>query len=1140
MSVLGRDSEKWGGENMVVYGGRATRILKYTRTREQGSSALKQIDDEVTIGTEGEYAFPVHPSDPKLRYNGFPEDEQDSDSSRMNPTDSSLNQWDYQNMQHKLSPEEQPWRTSIQNSPSSVTPTVQSLESIASSIASYDALRPSPHYDYWAQGTPQRQRGNSLSQHSDSVCSTFSPTVSCCQTDPGAATGRDPVDASAMGSAERPMKALNQDPLGELYDWSFHQPSGQRTIANRNLHSTDGVPNDTITVNVSHQRGKSNCSFRQVKHTPSSGNSDVCDGYFSKALKDVLGSFRLSKREGEYNFSRYVSDMHGSVRDIRFLDESNQPRKHSGRIQLGCLRPRSSATNSDQPLSQHYQTPGSCNCSTVRALYDEADKMQYDRNGDTPAQNGDRVYGKERRSSSDSSSLHDKIPLGHDGLSSAHRIRRRSDQAERIQELLAEKLPSQSQNDAQFRPDSSEHDDTNVADRHLGREVENAIAEAHRVSSEKQFISRRSQELELIPSVELKPGVSPHSIDVGQELMSYPIAIWEGVLDHEHIQFPSELLEITSFCKRHQSVCADVQYQDADCEGWDTRRLSVARQPLKMFLSHLKRCSEGLGPVLTVADDVSVESLATTPCGTSFVANPFYVAGNHADELDCKSILTKMKRYKNRHKEHIDEFYQQIQRRKINPKQSSLSAPYITPEMAVYWVLDELPKPPVRYCVNVDLDNQQEWGQELKVMKKHLPSWVWCRDELDIMSHIRQPVPGMNQPQIYLKTPGAWTGCHEENLRFHSVNICHGPDPSEWMAITEEYAPRLRELVWEEFEIDIYRNEGCYLPPVEFCRKHGIPVLRGVQNAGDMICLNGGTLHWVRSFGVSVHASWNIGPWQESTLRSACVRRSINNGITPPLPSLIPMQTLCLDLSRAVVDSLQSLDNFPNSRLPANVHNAVVHLTNYNPTGLRDLVARLQFELASSIEKEACYFSAGMRSLRPCQKEPPGSDVFRCQNNKCNAEIFLYYSFCETCANCIESEENGTQSFVAPAPGRTDGPIEVHSQFCVPSLEALPSGNKRRMEHPDSTINPYSLDGKQIDAFLRRRLKQHKRRKLNENTRHICSPIMCVPCGLSHSSRVQGEHKLHFLKKEELEEICKSYCQLVALWDRFSSKFSSP
>ena len=50
---------------------------------------------------------------------------------------------------------------------------------------------------------------------------------------------------------------------------------------------------------------------------------------------------------------------------------------------------------------------------------------------------------------------------------------------------------------------------------------------------------------------------------------------------------------------------------------------------------------------------------------------------------------------------------------------------------------------------------------------------------------------------MYFKVKGAWTGGHEENLRFRAANLNHGPDTSTWYCVPESEMEKFRKLVSE-------------------------------------------------------------------------------------------------------------------------------------------------------------------------------------------------------------------------------------------------------------------------------------------------------------------------------------------------------
>jgi len=44
-------------------------------------------------------------------------------------------------------------------------------------------------------------------------------------------------------------------------------------------------------------------------------------------------------------------------------------------------------------------------------------------------------------------------------------------------------------------------------------------------------------------------------------------------------------------------------------------------------------------------------------------------------------------------------------------------------------------------------------------------------------------IPGMNQPQMYMKVHGCKTTGHQENCNFCSININVGPGDCEWFVV---------------------------------------------------------------------------------------------------------------------------------------------------------------------------------------------------------------------------------------------------------------------------------------------------------------------------------------------------------------------
>jgi hypothetical protein len=80
----------------------------------------------------------------------------------------------------------------------------------------------------------------------------------------------------------------------------------------------------------------------------------------------------------------------------------------------------------------------------------------------------------------------------------------------------------------------------------------------------------------------------------------------------------------------------------------------------------------------------------------------------------------------------------------------------------------------------------------------------------------------------------------------------HGPASSVWHCVGgDENIKKFRKLALKQFKIDILKQEGLWFADIDFCIGNGIPVTTFNQRAGDMVILKPGTLHWVRSLGLT-------------------------------------------------------------------------------------------------------------------------------------------------------------------------------------------------------------------------------------------------------------------------------------------------
>jgi hypothetical protein len=128
----------------------------------------------------------------------------------------------------------------------------------------------------------------------------------------------------------------------------------------------------------------------------------------------------------------------------------------------------------------------------------------------------------------------------------------------------------------------------------------------------------------------------------------------------------------------------------------------------------------------------------------------------------------------------------------------------------------------ISFAVNIDIGN---WEAHINELVSKIPDEFLFCSRMDTLQYVRRHILGMSQPQLYIKVKGAWTGGHEENLRFRAANLNHGPAPSEWNAVGSKDSSRLRNEVRDIYDVDIYKKEGLWFSDTDFCLAKKIPVV---------------------------------------------------------------------------------------------------------------------------------------------------------------------------------------------------------------------------------------------------------------------------------------------------------------------------
>lgn len=197
----------------------------------------------------------------------------------------------------------------------------------------------------------------------------------------------------------------------------------------------------------------------------------------------------------------------------------------------------------------------------------------------------------------------------------------------------------------------------------------------------------------------------------------------------------------------------------------------------------------------------------------------------------------------------------------------------------------------IKFAVNLDIGNFRD--QLLELYNK-VPDWLFCNREADVQGYLRRHIPGMSIPQIYLKVAGCWTGGHQENLSLRAVNINHGPGEVEWYCMEVDETYRFNEDILARKKLNLLKMEGLWYFDLKDVLRQGYKVSKFVQQAGDVVVLAPGTLHWVRSYSYTVNSAWNIGYYD---FNQVCeVYRRFEFNLKYGFVNLIPVRTLTLDL----------------------------------------------------------------------------------------------------------------------------------------------------------------------------------------------------------------------------------------------------
>ncbi|KAK3567634.1 hypothetical protein QTP86_020425 [Hemibagrus guttatus] len=234
----------------------------------------------------------------------------------------------------------------------------------------------------------------------------------------------------------------------------------------------------------------------------------------------------------------------------------------------------------------------------------------------------------------------------------------------------------------------------------------------------------------------------------------------------------------------------------------------------------------------------------------------------------------------------------------------------------------------IKFGTNIDLSDPKRWKSQLQELQK-LPAFMRVSSSGNMLSHVGHTILGMNTVQLYMKVPGSrtpdfsrdpvpnphaapskhdsnkhpflragrtcWTGGHQENNNFCSVNINIGPGDCEWFAVHDNYWQSISNIC-EKHGVDYLT--GSWWPVLEDLYNANIPVYRFIQRPGDLVWINAGTVHWVQAVGWCNNIAWNVGPLNGYQYQLALERFEWNE--VKNVKSIVPMIHVSWNVARTV------------------------------------------------------------------------------------------------------------------------------------------------------------------------------------------------------------------------------------------------
>ncbi|KAK3162780.1 hypothetical protein QOZ80_1BG0093660 [Eleusine coracana subsp. coracana] len=222
-----------------------------------------------------------------------------------------------------------------------------------------------------------------------------------------------------------------------------------------------------------------------------------------------------------------------------------------------------------------------------------------------------------------------------------------------------------------------------------------------------------------------------------------------------------------------------------------------------------------------------------------------------------------------------------------------------------------------------------------------------ARSPGSLLRFLREDVPGVTSPMLYVAMMFSWFAWHVEDHDLHSVNYMHSGAPKTWYGVPGDAALALEDVVrvhgygGELNSLETFAmlgNKTTVMSP-EVLVELGIPCCRLVQNAGEFVITFPGAYHSGFSHGFNCGEASNIATpeWLRVAKEAAVRRASINR---PPMVSHYQLlyelaMSMCLSLinnqlvgsgGSNLEDAFRSGDTGTNGILPPLNRNSALDL----------------------------------------------------------------------------------------------------------------------------------------------------------------------------------------------------------------------